>query len=144
MNLVLIPPGEFLMGRQPGELGLFQPMVYTKNLRPPSIQVTLTKPYFIGTTEVTQKQWREVVGSEPWKGKTPGEIGDDYPATYTTKSAATILPAFIAKGSVTYRLPTEADGNSPAGREQTQFSSLAIIRVYWVTLHVRRWPRPAA
>ena len=31
------------------------------------VDVTLTKPFYLGTTEVTQSQWQAVMGTSPWK-----------------------------------------------------------------------------
>jgi formylglycine-generating enzyme required for sulfatase activity len=108
MNLVFIPPGEFLMGRIPGELTLFPANGMYKE-EATQHPVTLTKSYFIGMTEVTQKHWQEVMGTEPWQGKA-GQTGDDYPATYTTKKGASDFCLRLSqKEGVTYRLPTEAE-----------------------------------
>ena len=66
--------------------------------------------YSIGETTVTQKQWREVMGTEPWSRKKYVMEGDDYPAVYVSWDDAT---AFCKKLSamecMTYRLPTEAE-----------------------------------
>jgi formylglycine-generating enzyme required for sulfatase activity len=50
-------------------------------------KVTITKPFFIQTTEVTQGQWKEVMGTEPWKpvfeplkGERFHQEGPNYPA----------------------------------------------------------------
>ncbi len=48
-------------------------------------QVTLTRGFWLGQTEVTQAQWKVLMNTEPWKGATqtgtPDEaVGDLYPA----------------------------------------------------------------
>jgi len=43
-------------------------------------RVTLTKGFYIQTTEVTQGQWKAVVGTSLWFGK--DREGDNYAATY--------------------------------------------------------------
>jgi formylglycine-generating enzyme required for sulfatase activity len=53
MSLVLIPPGEFMMGSS--EFGTS-----------PQHRVQITKPFFLQTTEVTQGQWKTVMGTKPW------------------------------------------------------------------------------
>jgi hypothetical protein len=63
-TLVLIPPGQFTMGNESQ-----------------SVSVTLTTPYRIGQTEVTQRQWKQVMGTEPWKGKPHATAGEDIAAT---------------------------------------------------------------
>lgn len=66
-TLVVIPPGRFTMGE--GDTARV---------------VTLAKPFLIGRTEVTQGQWREVMGTEPWKGRQHTSEGADIVATYVS------------------------------------------------------------
>jgi formylglycine-generating enzyme required for sulfatase activity len=68
MQLILIPPGKFRMGSPPDEKdrGRFEGPV----------DVTLTKAFYLGRTEVTQAQWRAVMGTTPWKGKETIREGD--------------------------------------------------------------------
>jgi len=40
------------------------------------------RDYYMGKYTVTQKEWKAVMGSTPWKGKNSVREGDDYPATY--------------------------------------------------------------
>ena len=60
MKLMLVPPGEFLMGSPQSETAR------GKNERQHRVQ--LINRFYLGTTEVTQLQWRTVMGTEPWKG----------------------------------------------------------------------------
>lgn len=101
MRFALIPPGEFAM--------------HEGDRR---IVVTLTRPYLIGHTEVTQRQWRGVMETEPWKGQPNTTEADDVPATHVSWDDAnafcdklTILER--AAGRIgpggRYRLPTEAE-----------------------------------
>ena len=71
MKLVLIPAGKFLMGSgvsakqlatQYGEKAEDFANEY------PQHEVQITKPFYMGVTEVTQGQWKAVMGTEPWKG----------------------------------------------------------------------------
>ncbi len=60
--LRLIPPGTFMMGSPTDELGHnWQSSYNGETLH----QVTLTKPFYIGVFEVTQKQWELVMGTTP-------------------------------------------------------------------------------
>ena len=52
-----IPAGTFTMGSPEGELG--------RELRETQHSVTLTKDFYIGVFEVTQKQWERVMGNWP-------------------------------------------------------------------------------
>jgi formylglycine-generating enzyme required for sulfatase activity len=64
-EFVLIQPGTFQMG--------------ASNVGPdgqPIHQVTITKPFFLQKTEVTQAQWRAVMGSNPSHFS---DCGDDCP-----------------------------------------------------------------
>ena len=99
MALVRIRAGEFLMGSETG--------------RPdeqPRQTVTLTKDYFLGRTEVTNRQWKLVMGH------VPPEWGDvDLPARWLSWEEAvefcrklSSLPA-EQKAGRSYRLPTEAE-----------------------------------
>jgi len=57
MNLVWIEPGEFTMGSPPTE-------VAHKPNESPQTRVTLTKGFWMGTHEVTHRQWRAVMGTD--------------------------------------------------------------------------------
>lgn len=101
MKLVAIAPGEFEMGSTEGE----------DEERPPH-RVRITKPYFLGQTEVTQSQWEAVMGTRPWLENKNGTFkeGADYPAMYISWLTATeFCTKLSAKEGKTYRLPTEAE-----------------------------------
>ncbi len=57
LELALIPAGKFMMGSLETE----------KNRGDDEIQheVTITKPFYLGKTEVTQEQWQTVMGNTP-------------------------------------------------------------------------------
>ncbi|MGH9853137.1 MAG: formylglycine-generating enzyme family protein, partial [Blastocatellia bacterium] len=63
------PPGRFLMGSPPDE----------PEHRPDEtqVEVRLTKGFWMGKYEVTQGQWKRLVGEFP--GKQPTGEGDDFP-----------------------------------------------------------------
>ena len=54
LKMIRVEPGSFMMGSENG---------YSSE--EPVHQVTLTKPYYLGETEVTQAQWRAVMGYNP-------------------------------------------------------------------------------
>ena len=66
LDMVWIKPGTFTMGSPEDELGRDDDEVQH--------QVTLTKGYWLGKYEVTQRQWRTVMESNPSKF-----VGDDLP-----------------------------------------------------------------
>jgi formylglycine-generating enzyme required for sulfatase activity len=100
MGFVLIPAGSFKRGSPAGESGRYD------NER--RHLVTISKPFYLQTTEVTQKQWRQVMGSNRSYFK---ECGDDCPVEDVSWIDA---QEFIQKLNQTesgteYRLPTEAE-----------------------------------
>lgn len=54
LKMIKVEPGSFMMGSKIGSRD-----------EKPVHQVTLTKPYYLGETEVTQAQWRAVMGNNP-------------------------------------------------------------------------------
>ena len=96
MVLVPIPAGEFMMGPK------YKPH-----------RVTLTKSFHLGRTEVTQGQWKAVMGTSPWQGSALEVFvkeGDDYPAVEVDwDDAVEFCRKLSEKEGVEYRLPTEAE-----------------------------------
>ena len=58
IEMLLVPPGKFFMGTTQGDR-------FTLDDEKPAHEVTLTKPFYLGRTEVTQAQWAKVVGNNP-------------------------------------------------------------------------------
>jgi formylglycine-generating enzyme required for sulfatase activity len=99
MTFVLIQPGTFVMGSPEGETGRDSDEVQH--------HVTLTQKYYLQTTEVTQGQWKAVMGSNP---SDFSSCGDDCPVEQVSWEDA---QAFIEKlnqheNANRYSLPTEA------------------------------------
>ncbi|MCK6684829.1 MAG: SUMF1/EgtB/PvdO family nonheme iron enzyme [Thermoanaerobaculia bacterium] len=123
--LVKIPAGTFTMGSPEGEPG--RSPLETAHL------VTLTSDYYMGKYEVTQGQWKAVMGTNPASGY---RVGDDIPVYHIswkdTCGGPTGSPcastSFIGKmnrllGTARFRLPTEAEWERAArGGTQTAFS----------------------
>jgi len=70
LKLVLIPPGEFLMGSSKEQVAAVRradPEVNWRELwdEQPQHRVTITKPFYLGVYEVTQAEYRRVVGRNP-------------------------------------------------------------------------------
>ena len=59
LEMVLVPAGTFLMGSPPTEEGRNED-------EGPRREVTISKPFYMGVTEVTQGQWVAVMGTRPW------------------------------------------------------------------------------
>ena len=113
-DMVLIPPGFFIMGDLAGT---------GSSAERPAHEVSLTTPIYVSTHEITQRAWIEVMGFNP-----SAQMGDQLPVTDVSwleaveycnrRSIAEGFPAcytitvdsiqcdFSAAG---YRLPTEAE-----------------------------------
>jgi sulfatase modifying factor 1 len=75
----------------------------------PQHLVKITQPYYLSSCEVTQEQYREVMGASPWKGKPLVKERAGYAASYVTwEDAADFCRRLSEKESQEYRLPTEA------------------------------------
>jgi len=62
------------------------------------------------TTEVTQAQWKAVMGTAPWAGKAHAREGDTCAASYLSWSdASDFCRKLSAKAGKTVRLPTESE-----------------------------------
>jgi len=110
MQLVLVPGGSFRMGSPADEPG--------RGPDEEQVQVTLSRPFLMGQTEVTQGQWRELMDTEPWKDKPMSVEASDHPATYITWDAALAFcrrltdrerQAGQLPSGVSYSLPSEAE-----------------------------------
>ena len=97
MRLVRVPAGSFPMGSLPGA-----PMRQEEEL---PHRVTLTRPFRIASTEVTQRQWLALMPSNPSPRR-----GDDLPVTSVSwKEAQEFCLKLSQTEGATYRLPTEAE-----------------------------------
>ncbi|WP_024912742.1 formylglycine-generating enzyme family protein [Chania multitudinisentens] len=112
MRFVTIPQGTFLMGSTEAD---------ADSREKPAHSVTLSKAFYIGQFEVTQKDWEEVMGEAPYSrdrsnpfyqlpGMAKRITRPNHPATVSWQDAQ----AFISKlnqreGTNRYRLPTEAE-----------------------------------
>jgi formylglycine-generating enzyme required for sulfatase activity len=99
MTFVYIEPGTFMMGSPSDEPGRYD--------NETQHQVTLTKGYYLQTTEVTQGQWKAVMGNNP---SYFSNCGDDCPVENVSwDDAQDFIQKLNQNTSDTYRLPTEAE-----------------------------------
>ncbi|MDO5770931.1 MAG: formylglycine-generating enzyme family protein [Bacteroidales bacterium] len=106
-NMKFVESGTFTMGATAEQTGAFGD-------ESPAHQVTLTKDYYLGETEVTQALWYAVMGQKPTSDGSAWEssygLGDNYPAYYISWNDC---QEFISKlnqlTGLTFRLPTEAE-----------------------------------
>jgi len=91
------PAGTFWMGSQPGELGRGEDET--------RVLVTLTRPFWLADTEVTQELWRQVTGANPSRFRAnvlPVETVDWHAASDFCSTLAERTHAAV-------RLPSEAE-----------------------------------
>ncbi len=103
MKLVLIPAGKFMMGSPETETG-------RDDDEGPQREVTISRPFYLGVYEVTQAQWRAVMGTLPWKGKyRDTKSADNNAADFITWNRASEFCRLLSKKTGRKAvLPTEA------------------------------------
>lgn len=101
IKLVVVPPGRFTMGENAAE-----------------VDVTLSRPFLLGQTEVTQGQWSDVMGSRPWTKRQYTIEDPDAAASWVSWDDAVVFCKTLTErerlsGRIgvdqSYRLPTEAE-----------------------------------
>ena len=114
LKLVLIPTGEFLMGSPDSDRDATED-------EKPQHRVRITRPFYLGVTEVTQGQYRSVTGKNPSFFKGPDDRPVERVSWYDAIAFCNKLSereglkpyyqsgAGVPSGSVGYRLPTEAE-----------------------------------
>ena len=116
IRLCWCPPGKFTMGSPPGE----------PERRPgeDQVEVTLTRGFWTGKYEVTQGDWKRVIGKLP--GELTAELpeGDDFPVgnvNFAEAEAFCRKLTELARNPATCRrtgssgCPPRRSGNTPAG-----------------------------
>lgn len=140
IDLILVESGSFKMGSNEGDTD-----------QQPSHNVRITKDYYIGKYEVTQKEWRTVMGNNPsfFKGDSkPVEKISWYDAIeYCNKLSEKegLTPVYSGSGrdvkfnsnASGYRLPTEAEwefaargGENSKGYKYSGSNSVKKVAVY--------------
>ena len=107
MEFVRIAPGEFVMGSPVKGFYETQDPIHGLRKDPDEVQhsVVLTKPFYMQTTEVTQKQWKALMGSSPSYSKS---CGDNCPVERVSWfKVQKFIKKLNKKQEGTYRLPTE-------------------------------------
>jgi formylglycine-generating enzyme required for sulfatase activity len=99
-EMVVIPAGSFEMGSNDGDSEDDEKFIH---------RVTINRPFALGKTEVTQGQWKAVMGS-----LTPElnfiTCGDNCPVRYVSwDDIKDFIAQLNAKTGKTYRLPSEAE-----------------------------------
>ena len=122
MTLVRIEPGEFVMGSPADEAERHENELQHK--------VRLTKPFYIQATEVSQAQYKAVMG-----GENPSHFkGDDLPVERVSWHAAALFCELLRKREGrTFRLPTEAEWEyaARAGKDGPVSGSGKLAEMAW-------------
>ena len=98
MKLVRIRPGRFIMGSPDSEQG-------RGGNEGPQHEVLITKPFYMGVTEVTQAQYEAVMATNPSQRKGPTNPVENV----TWNDATEFCRKLSGKTGKTFRLPTEAE-----------------------------------
>lgn len=117
MSFVLIPPGTFEMGSETGD-----------NDEKPVHTVRITEPFYFGKYEVTQKQWKSILGVNPSTFK-----GDDLPVENISWIE---VQKFLRRlnqfeGRLTYRMPTEAEWEYAARAGGAADAEMSLDAMAW-------------
>ena len=102
LEMVLIPAGTFMMGSPDSEVG--------RNEKEIQHEVTISRDFYMGTTEVTQAQWIAIMGANPSVFK-----GGNLPVESVSWDDAVDFCKRLSdmpdqqKNGRKYRLPTEAE-----------------------------------
>ncbi len=95
-EMVMLPAGSFTMGSSKGADG-----------GRPAHTVTLARPFAMGKFEVTQGQWKALMGNNPSKFN---NCGNDCPVEQVSwDDAQAFIQKLNAKTGKSYRLPSEAE-----------------------------------
>jgi formylglycine-generating enzyme required for sulfatase activity len=94
IEMLLVPPGTFMMGASPGD-------TQASDDEKPAHEVTITKAFYLGRTEVTQAQWFKVMDTNPSKFR-----GESLPVDSVSWNDISV---FLKKTSGGLQLPTEAE-----------------------------------
>ena len=100
LELVWIPPGEFMMGSPSDEWG-------RDSVEHPQHTVRITRGFWLGKYEVTQAQWQSVIGSNPSHFKGDGSLPVEQ-VSWDDCQEFLRKPNARVKGG-RFRLPTEAE-----------------------------------
>ena len=114
IEMLLVPPGTFMMGASPGD-------TQASDDEKPAHEVTITKAFYLGRTEVTQAQWFKVMDTNPSKFR-----GESLPVDSVSWNDISV---FLKKTSGGLQLPTEAEWEYAcrAGTKGATYGDLDLI-----------------
>lgn len=101
IDFVLLKPGQFTMGNARAASGVPE----DERL---AVKVTISKPFFMSQYEITQGQWKEVMGDNPSRHR----LGDNHPVENVSWEDCQRFLKRLNSGEesrVYFRLPTESE-----------------------------------
>ena len=110
MEFVRVEAGSFTMGTTPEQIELLKSKglwSVASDAAELAHEVTITRPFWIGKYEVTQRQWEAVMGTREWRGNTQAHLPLADVSWNGFQEMARRMTAMVNSG--TYRLPTEAE-----------------------------------
>ncbi len=136
-KMIKVEAGTFTMGATSEQTG-------ADSNESPAHQVTLTKDYYMGETEVTQALWYAVMGQKPtadgYQWINERGLGDNYPAySISWNDCQEFITKLNQLTGLTFRLPTEAEweyaarGGNKATTQTLYSGSSTIDDVAWYT-----------
>ena len=99
IEMLLVPPGKFVMGMSPGDKE-------ARDNEKPAHEVTITKAFYLGRTEVTQMQWMKVMGKNP--------------SRFQSGSRESLIAKYIEEGLTTPQAKEKATKETSNGWEQSE------------------------
>ncbi len=117
LTVLRIEPGTFTMGSPATETG-------HQDIESPQREITITRPYYIGKTEVTQAQWNAIMDKNPSHFTSNPDYPVDTVSWFDCLEFLERLNAIDRDDSWIYRLPTEAEWEYAYRAETT-------TRFYW-------------
>lgn len=136
-EMVAIPAGAFEMGSNDSDSFVDKKFIH---------HVTISKPFALGKTEVTQGQWKAVMGSLPPELYFKA-CGDDCPVERVSWNVVQdFIKKLNARTGKTYRLPSEAEWEYAcrAGGQHKYCGSDDVGAVAWYNENSDSGPHPVA
>ena len=122
-GIPLPPVSGFTMGCKPGRDDVEGKCDSNKS----SVAVTLTKGFWLMEKEVTQGQWKAVMGENPVASECPSVgVGDDLPVVCVSwEDVQSFIRKVSTRDQQSYRLPTEAEWEwSARGGQELAWSGI--------------------
>jgi formylglycine-generating enzyme len=101
MRFAQIESGKFTMGSPQEEKGRDNDEIQQ--------EITIEKGFRMAITEVTQSQWKAIMGTTPWKNQEQVKDGEHFPASFVNwEDALAFCQKLSQKTGKTARLPTQS------------------------------------